>query len=1052
MNAAANPSWRGRLWLYYLVGGGLLTAAYLWFPPLKASGPLINVLGLSSSIAIGVGIYLHRPQSRAWWFFIVGQFLFFAGDLYTYSYRILSGADVGFPSVGDALYLAVYPALMAGLFVLVRRRTPRPDPAAWIDALILTIGFGLLSWVFLIAPNVHLSGQAVTWFAKGVSAAYPIGDVLLLGAAIRLAVDAGKRAPSFYLLISSIVCLLVTDSAYNLALLKGTYSHDQLIYDAGWISYYLLWGAAALHPSMRTLEEPGLTSRTRLTPLRLALLAGACLIAPCIRFAQQIDNPDVLVLVVASAVLFLLVVSRMAGLVRQEERTATRELALRTAGVELVAAAGRNQVNDAAISAVMALIGSPASVRLVLLNGDGATVAATSEENYGDWPVRKDACRWLRESGRGTIQVPASAVPQAVRDELRVAGDRGVLLLPLSVRDDTRGWLVVCSSTAAPRELVDSLESLASQVSLAVEGTSLAEDLHRRQSEARFRSLVAHSSDLITVLDAHGTVTYQSPSVERILGYRVDQIEGSNFADLLGESDRPRLAQILAGVGEAYVGGGSEAHVIECTLRHHQGEWLKFELQHTDLLQDEHVRGIVLNGRDVSERKAFEDQLAHQAFHDPVTNLANRALFADRVQHAIMRSIRGGPAIGIMFIDLDDFKTINDSLGHAAGDTVLQEVARRLQATVRPADTVARFGGDEFAILLDGVNDSSEAADVAGRMLRALEQQFEVEGKQVYPRASVGICLVDSEFGATDAEELLRNADVAMYMAKRDSKGSYRVFEPEMHERVVERLELQAELQQAVELNQLEVHYQPVVRLDEEADYGVEALLRWMHPERGTIPPLQFIPLAEETGLIIPIGRWVLQQACRQGSLLQERFPRTPPLTMSVNLSVKQLQSETIVEDVGQALEASGLPPSSLVLEITESVMMADTDLAVRRLHELKELGVLLAMDDFGTGYSSLSYLSRYPVDILKMDRSFLASEHENSGLAAAIIALGNTLQLHVVAEGIEMPEQIASLRDLGCELGQGFFFAKPMNDEALIQYLVEGENDAGLDAQSNAA
>jgi diguanylate cyclase (GGDEF)-like protein/PAS domain S-box-containing protein len=1052
MSAAATPSWRGRLWLYYLIGGGLLTAAYLWFPPLKASGPLINVLGLSSSIAIGVGIYLHRPQSRAWWFFIVGQFLFFAGDLYTYSYRILSGADVGFPSIGDALYLAVYPALMAGLFVLVRRRTPRPDPAAWIDALILTIGFGLLSWVFLIAPNVHLSGQAVTWFAKGVSAAYPIGDVLLLGAAIRLAVDAGKRAPSFYLLISSIVCLLVTDSAYNLALLKGTYSHDQLIYDAGWISYYLLWGAAALHPSMRTLEEPGLTSRTRLTPLRLALLAGACLIAPCIRFAQQIDNPDVLVLVVASAVLFLLVVSRMAGLVRQEERTATRELALRTAGVELVAAAGRNQVNDAAISAVMALIGSPASVRLVLLNSDGATVAATSEENYGDWPVRKDACRWLRESGRGTIQVPASAVPQAVRDELRVAGDRGVLLLPLSVRDDTRGWLVVCSSTAAPRELVDSLESLASQVSLAVEGTSLAEDLHRRQSEARFRSLVAHSSDLITVLDAHGTVTYQSPSVERILGYRVDQIEGSNFADLLGESDRPRLAQILAGVGEAYVGGGSEAHVIECTLRHHHGEWLKFELQHTDLLQDEHVRGIVLNGRDVSERKAFEDQLAHQAFHDPVTNLANRALFADRVQHAIMRSIRGGPAIGIMFIDLDDFKTVNDSLGHAAGDTVLQEVARRLQATVRPADTVARFGGDEFAILLDGVNDSSEAADVAGRMLRALEQQFEVEGKQVYPRASVGICLVDSEFGATDAEELLRNADVAMYMAKRDSKGSYRVFEPEMHERVVERLELQAELQQAVELNQLEVHYQPVVRLDEEADYGVEALLRWMHPERGTIPPLQFIPLAEETGLIIPIGRWVLQQACRQGALLQERFPRTPSLTMSVNLSVKQLQSETIVEDVGQALEASGLPASSLVLEITESVMMADTDLAVRRLHELKELGVLLAMDDFGTGYSSLSYLSRYPVDILKMDRSFLASEHENSGLAAAIIALGNTLQLHVVAEGIEMPEQIASLRDLGCELGQGFFFAKPMNDEALIQYLVEGENDAGLDAQSNAA
>jgi EAL domain-containing protein (putative c-di-GMP-specific phosphodiesterase class I) len=275
-----------------------------------------------------------------------------------------------------------------------------------------------------------------------------------------------------------------------------------------------------------------------------------------------------------------------------------------------------------------------------------------------------------------------------------------------------------------------------------------------------------------------------------------------------------------------------------------------------------------------------------------------------------------------------------------------------------------------------------------------------------------------------------------MYMAKRDTKGGYRVFEPAMHERVVERLELQAELQRALEFEQLEIHYQPVVRLDERDDYGVEALLRWNHPSRGLIAPLNFIPLAEETGLIIPIGRWVLQEACRQGVLLHERLPRIPPLTISVNLSVKQLQSETIIDDVRGALESTGLPPSSLVLEITETVMMADTDLAVQRLHDLKELGILLAMDDFGTGYSSLSYLSRFPIDILKMDRSFLSAEHEDSGLAAAIIALGTSLNLEVVAEGIELPEQIVSLRDLGCELGQGFLFAKPMNNEALFEYL----------------
>jgi EAL domain-containing protein (putative c-di-GMP-specific phosphodiesterase class I) len=289
-----------------------------------------------------------------------------------------------------------------------------------------------------------------------------------------------------------------------------------------------------------------------------------------------------------------------------------------------------------------------------------------------------------------------------------------------------------------------------------------------------------------------------------------------------------------------------------------------------------------------------------------------------------------------------------------------------------------------------------------------------------------------------DAEELLRNADVAMYMAKRDSKGSYRLFEPAMHERVLERLELQAELKQALELQQFEVYYQPVVRLDgQNSNYGVEALLRWNHPTKGIVPPLQFIPLAEETGLIVPIGAWVLREACRQGAILHSRFPRPQALTISVNLSAKQLQSETIVRDVEDALAFSGLESSALVLEITETVMMSDTDVAIERLNDLKALGVRIALDDFGTGYSSLSYLSRFPVDILKMDRSFLAGGEESS-LAAAIIAIGDRLGLEVVAEGIEHEEQSDSLRDLGCQLGQGFLFARPMTQDALLQHLHE--------------
>jgi diguanylate cyclase (GGDEF)-like protein/PAS domain S-box-containing protein len=1033
-------SWRRSSWWWYAAFAGTLAALYMWVPPLKGSGPLLNAVGFSGVAAIVVGIRMHSPRARlAWWLFAAGQLLFFSGDVYTYS-----NPDASFPSLGDAFYLAVYPVLMAGLLLLVKRRNPRRDPAALIDALILTIGVGLLAWVFLIAPNIHLTD--ISWLGKAVSIAYPLGDVLLLAAAIRLAVDAGKRAPAFYLLAGSIVCLLATDSAYNLALLKGTYDHSQLIYDLGWMAYYILWGAAALHPSMRVLEEPAVDSRPRLSSSRLALLGAACLIAPGIRFAQSLGNPDVLVLIVASAVLFLLVVARMAGLVRQEERIVARERTLRAAGAELVGAAGYDQIYEAAIAGVRRLLGQDPCVHLALLRATGPAVAASSQGC--EWSLTEPTFEWLCEHA-GTTRLPYLDVPREVRSELRLEGGHTVLVAPLAIRSDVRGLLVANSDHEVSEEVANSFEALGLQVSLAVEGAWLAADLHRRQSEARFRSLVAHSSDLITVLDERGVVTYQSPSVERVLGYRVDEIEGTQFDWLLSPADRPRLQRLIAGDGA----GTAEAHTLECSLAHKDGTTLRFEVQHTDLLHDEHVRGIVLNSRDVSERKEFEEQLAHQAFHDPVTNLANRALFSDRVEHALMRSQRGFPDIAVVFIDLDDFKTVNDSLGHAAGDEVLQEVARRLRIAVRPTDTVARFGGDEFAVLLESVNDSAQAADAAARILHALEIPYEIDGKQVFPRASVGICLVDREEGAPEAAELLRNADVAMYMAKRDSKGSYRVFEPAMHERVVERLELRAELQRAIEENQLELHYQPVVRLAGHEILGVEALLRWQHPTRGTIPPNQFIPLAEETGLIISMGRWVLEEACREGVMLQQRFERAEPLAISVNLSVRQLQSDSIVSDVRCALETSGLLPGSLVLEITESVMMSDTDFAVERLQALKDLGVRLAMDDFGTGYSSLSYLSRFPVDILKMDRSFVGSG-ENVALQSAIIALGTSLDLDVVAEGIELEEQERSLHDLGCELGQGFLFARPMSSADLATFLAGRPewSDTDLDAATNAA
>ena len=368
---------------------------------------------------------------------------------------------------------------------------------------------------------------------------------------------------------------------------------------------------------------------------------------------------------------------------------------------------------------------------------------------------------------------------------------------------------------------------------------------------------------------------------------------------------------------------------------------------------------------------------------------------------------------------------------------MLREFGKRLEGVIRASDTAARFGGDEFAILLENVRNADEAVETAERVLEAMAVPLRLHHKELVLRASMGISLAEPGT-VVEPEELIRNADAAMYNAKREGKGGYRLFEPKMHESVLARLELRADLQRALVNDEFELHYQPVVRLGDGSVSGVEALVRWRHPERGLVAPGDFIPFAEETGLIVPIGRWVLREGCRTARALQRMRPDGEPLTMAINLSAKQLQHSDVVADVHDALAESGLDPAHLTLEITETVLMADAELAVRRLEELKALGVRLALDDFGTGYSSLSHLSNFPVDILKMDRSFLREEAstKTSELATAVVALGESLNLDVVAEGIEQPEQWEALRELGCALGQGFYFARPMTVDATADFL----------------
>ena len=375
--------------------------------------------------------------------------------------------------------------------------------------------------------------------------------------------------------------------------------------------------------------------------------------------------------------------------------------------------------------------------------------------------------------------------------------------------------------------------------------------------------------------------------------------------------------------------------------------------------------------RDITERKAFEHQLQQHAFYDSVTGLPNRTLFRNRVNHALANAKRSGDSVAAMFMDLDDFKVINDSFGHATGDAVLRAVAQRLTACLRDGDTIARLGGDEFAILLEETTDVAPVA-LGNRIMGVLEAPFRIEGKEIHARASLGIAFANGKTGDAATDELLRNADVAMYVAKGAGKSRCEVYHATTHMQVMLQLEMKSDLKRALSNGEFILHYQPLVTLETERISGLEALIRWEHPERGTIPPLDFIPLAEESGLILALGRWVLRRACQEARRLQDKFAEDPPLTMAVNLSALQLQSPTIVADVREALEASRLAPGSLTLEVTESAMMLDIEMSVLRLQELRDLGVRIAIDDFGAGYSSLAYIRRFPIDVLKVDKSFI--------------------------------------------------------------------------------
>jgi diguanylate cyclase (GGDEF)-like protein/PAS domain S-box-containing protein len=556
-----------------------------------------------------------------------------------------------------------------------------------------------------------------------------------------------------------------------------------------------------------------------------------------------------------------------------------------------------------------------------------------------------------------------------------------------------------------------------------------------REGEERLGALVRHSSDVVAVIDPFWRVRWVADSVRTMLGYEPDTLAGRRLSELIHSDDAPRAEHFLASADDA----DSGVRTISLRLRNHEGEYRHLELVADNRLSDPLIDGILLNIRDVSERLSLLAQLHHQAFHDDLTGLANRGLLRDRLTHALARLRRHGGCVAVIFMDLDDFKTVNDGLGHMIGDELLRTTARRLEAALRTQDTAARLGGDEFAVVLEDLAGEPEALQIAERVRRALEPPVVLAGREVTISMSIGVTCARP---GDDVDELLRNADVAMYAAKKQGKARIAAFTPAMHQDVLERLELSGELTTVLARDELVLDYQPLVALERGTIVGFEALLRWEHPSRGRLGPDRFISLAESNGQIVPVGAWVVRTACAQLRGWLDRHPALGHLGVSVNVSARQVSDGSLSSHVRGALQAARLAPEQLTLEITEAVLVQDDERMQHELRKLKDIGIRLAVDDFGTGYSALSYLRLFPLDILKIDRVFVAGideDREKASLMRGIIEMAHNLGLTVVTEGIENPAEAELARELRSDYGQGYWFARP-GDPSTIDRLLSGD------------
>jgi len=663
--------------------------------------------------------------------------------------------------------------------------------------------------------------------------------------------------------------------------------------------------------------------------------------------------------------------------------------------------------------------------RAVLLFGSGAALLAAGNLLSADLraagsfgPAGGAGGLWLL----GYLLVAFAAVEPSAPAEAQARGGVAIGRLRLTVVLLAVFVPEAVLARALERQHLLGLNTLTVAVFVSALVIGLAAFRLLRSLEARLSALILHSTDAIFLVDKDGRIAYASPSAAELWGRPAKLLLGTHVLDAFVDGHREGVARQLENLRVMPRGATVPLEGRVCCDR---GQVRVVEGIGQNLLEDENVRAVVVTLRDTTSRRELEQQLERRAFQDDLTGLANRALFVDRLEHALSRAARQDePGIAVLFVDLDDFKAVNDGMGHAAGDELLRGVASRISTCVRGADTVARLGGDEFTVLVEDTPSPDHVSALALRLLEVLQLPIDVNGVSLGVQASVGVSVATRE---STAESLLRDADIAMYSAKSQGKGRVTMFDATLREVAVKRLALRVELPEAIRSRQFEVAYQPIMDVGTTDLRGFEALVRWRHPERGLVSPAEFISVAEETGAIVDIGRWVLEEACRQAEYWNRKW--LEPLTMSVNVSGVQLHHPEFVNELKAILYATGLDPARLTLELTESVLVRHQRVE-STLAELRGLGVGIAIDDFGTGYSSLSYLQHFPVTCLKVDQSFVRDLHPSreAGLVRSILSIGGAFGLTTVAEGVETIEQLQVLSELGCDRAQGYYFGKPQS------------------------